>query len=220
MPPQWNDVVSKALARDRGLRYSSASEFLRAIERAASAAGTTARIERVHQWGFWSAWAGIAAALLLPALAGVSRFAQTPPPHAITFHIAPPDISQPSSAPLVEAKTSSIQRERIVAKPNVPRQQKSQQVSVVLRRQIPEKPDQSSVALAATPASNKPFHAATTLPDQPALIEPAQIASAPTETGVPVPEPSAPHKHRFWKKLNPFKRGAKTEVGETPSPAQ
>jgi serine/threonine protein kinase len=101
LPPQWNDVVRKALARDRELRYSSASEFLKAIEQAAGASRSLVRSGSLHQWSFWLTGAGVAAAALLPAMAAsLSRFAQVPPPRAITFHIPAPEISQPSAAPL------------------------------------------------------------------------------------------------------------------------
>ena len=203
LAPQWNDVVGKALMRDRALRYSTASEFLKAIDTAAPVTGTISGA--VRQWQFGLAGAGVAAGVLLLVLEGMNRFVEIPSPPAISFHIPPPETEQLSVAPIVRMKTHKASTQR----PN-----QSEHASTALPAQpIPRRPDQLRVTTAATSAPNKASRSASILSAKPALLEPSQDAAASSEMPASAPdEPKSVHRHGFWSKLNPFKRKSAAAV--------
>jgi serine/threonine-protein kinase len=146
--PQWNDVVAKALARNRERRYSNASEFLQAIEQAGPASSRkTSIVGAVKQWRFWIAKAGIAAAVMVPLLtAGSVRFWTIPPPAGITFHIPPPkpEALTPAIAP-APTRRGHVPAQRTAAL----RHHTNEPVPENVEESIPSQPE------SPTPAPNK-----------------------------------------------------------------
>lgn len=219
LPQEWNEVVGKALIRDRTRRYSKASEFLHAVERTARATGVLPS-GKLQQWRPWLTGVGIAAALLLwLGLPAMNRFGQVSRPPEIVFPIAVPEIAPPRPA-LPAGRKIEPPRRNTMARPvarrtlHAPRRTGIRQAHSLV---TPQPGEPLSRPLPVAPA--KPLQSAVILPPSPPLNAPEPDLRPPiepptTQSG----ERTAPHKRAFWNKLNPFKKKA-DPVGED-SPSQ
>ncbi|HLG99937.1 MAG TPA: protein kinase [Bryobacteraceae bacterium] len=216
LPVQWNEVVGKALMRDRALRYSTASEFLQSVNRTARATGIRPTAGVLSRWHFWVAGAGVAAAVVL--LAGIHEFGQIPAPPPISFHIAPPEtIARPAAAPVIEAKAVQARRS---AMPHAARSSilnRSEHLSMA-QPQVVNTDQGLHLPIAAAAASKVVMPSATVLAPQPTMMEPEQKVPTPIDDAEAAPVESKPaRKHGFWNKLNPFKRKADPPAADPPT---
>ena len=226
LSPRWNEVIRKALMRDRGQRYASAPEFLRAIDRLARATGIMPTPWSTKAPLFWIAAAGLAATAL-PVVINPKAFSQVPPPRAVSFHIAPPDI--PNRMPeMAETQTNAaaipIQKspaQRITTTPRLLNQP-------VARRTMPVKVIPSSQPVTASPPitradpKSEPMQASgvvqplqptptASMAPQPELSTTELEHSPPEQPGAVEPaanETKRTAKNHFWSKLNPFRKKA------------
>ncbi len=218
LAPQWNNVVGKALVRDRALRYSTASEFLHAVEKAARATGAMPLTGKLSEWQFWTVVTGVAAAVILLALEGTAKiFAQIPSPPTISFHIPPPEVQQPSAAPIGKAETATVPRNSRVHRARIARTNQTPRVGALLATPpIPSNSQPTRTSAIAPVPKNAP-ETATMLPSQPAL-QPAQDLPASREIPAPVAdEPKPAHRHSFWNRVNPFRKRSKAAVEQSPT---
>ncbi len=191
LPPQWDEVIRRALARDPAHRYQTAEEFLEALTQIERSAAPDLPLPRLRKLAFGVAiFAGLLlAGVASPALKGFWH--PTPriaPP--LRLHIAPPDFAMNTTPHRVET----------AAVPTRPRLFKPRQLK-------PAKAAPRAIVAISPPAAS----AATVAQTAP----PAPVASPMPEADNPVapeaPEPAAAQetptpKKSFWGKLNVFKK--------------
>jgi serine/threonine protein kinase len=211
LPPELDDIILKALAKEPSHRYSSASDFLAALDfiQQPAAASAPKPQMRSKRRVISEAAAGVAVVIIC-GLAGVgavawNRFTEplpALPPVALAAPKAPGNLA--AIPPDLPPASDSLERASASGKP-VPAQPATPPVTKPAVKQL------SATTKSRTAAAEK-----ETQPVEPKAAEepaaeaaspaPQQAEAPPSPRPVQVPEaqPAEPKKTGFWSKLNPF----------------
>src|SRR5208337_1885357 len=118
LSPKWDEIIGRALARDRGRRYQSADELLKALAQVERAPRAAPLLPPLHPMGVGIAIAA-AVGLALGAAPVIKHFhpAQPPGPPVVGMHIKPPAFAAdfaPKLAPGI-AKPVAVQHAKRTA---------------------------------------------------------------------------------------------------------
>jgi eukaryotic-like serine/threonine-protein kinase len=192
LPPQWDDVIRRALARDPAHRYQTAEEFLDAFTQIEQSAAPDLPLPRLRKLAFAIAiFAGLLlAGVASPALKGFWHPTPRIAPR-LQLHIAPPDF----------ATNTTPHRDETAALPTRPRLSKARQFMPAKR---------AIQAVATSPAASAPKEAqtASAAPAAPVASPTQQVDNpvAPEAAEPAVPQETPTPKKSFWGKLNVFKK--------------
>jgi tRNA A-37 threonylcarbamoyl transferase component Bud32 len=213
LPAEMDDIILRALAKDPGRRYSSAKDFLTALEifQQPAAISTVKPAARPKRRAISEAVAGVAV-LLICGLAGVGAVAWNRLSEPL---LAPPAVV--SAVPKAPENLAAIPPDLAAATAPSPMEQPAavQATSVQPASAPVTKPVVKQLATAGkartapAPRETKPVE--TKPAEEPAGAE--VQSSAPLQAEVPVPPaqhrpealPTEPKKTSFWGKLNPFR---------------
>ncbi len=207
--PELEQVILTAMAKDPGLRYQSAAEFLTAISRAEEPL-PVAPVNIIQRMYLSPQVRVGAATLAIFSLAGVGSLGKgTSSPHP---SVAPPSVQHTPVSQTVAPQP--------VASPALPPPPVDTQTTISVRHTPRHSAKLQTAANQLKPTNQEPA-AVEPVTQEPAAQDAAAEeagtqetpqesvipGSQPQETaGQPAPEASRPAKKRFWSRLNPFKR--------------
>ncbi len=143
LSPKWDEIVQRALARDRGRRYQSARELLDALAQVERAPRTAALLPRLHPVGTGVAIAAVVA--LAVAAAPVVKYLRSAPPPA------PPVVGMHIKPPVFASEVGP----KLTAVPVKPMVQHAKRTAPTISAEVIEPPPEQEVSGDAPPASNK-----------------------------------------------------------------
>jgi serine/threonine-protein kinase len=220
VPAELDGIILKALAKEPGERYSSAQDFLTALEifQQPASGFTPAPAVRQHRQVLSDAVAGIAV-LVICALAGAgtvtwNRLGEPFPPPAVLLAIprAPENLAGVPPAPSSIAETAAVDpaSNQPISAPKV----------IIVKQAAPA---------AETRKEQAPIETEAVRSKAPEARQPLPEPVEARESVPPQPEPQSPEpkKGRFWTKMNPFHKtnpfkkkkedSALRSPGDTPS---
>ncbi len=216
LPPEWDTILQRALARDPAHRYASAEEFLDAITEIEQPHAADLPLPQLRTLGIGvAAFAGLIVAVIAsPAFSILRGVAPVAAPWK-RLHIAPPAFATKMMPP---AAASTPAPALHVAKNHEAHHVKRVARPVVVAPDAPPAP--APVALIAPtvirPATLTTTKASAVVPAPAAAPASAEAAPNPAASAVspataPKEEPESPkdptpEKRGFWHKLNPFKK--------------
>jgi eukaryotic-like serine/threonine-protein kinase len=213
LSPQWNKIISRALAKYPDNRYQSANEFIDAIVQVHQQPKFELPFPKVRASGIGIA---VLAGLVLAsgALMKFHSFGQVPQPAVAwqRLHIAPPASAlaiQPAPLPVLKKPEGSSGQAIQAHQSKVPvlAAHPTGSPSLTVRQMTPL----SSPPSKAAPASETAPGPSPKL-EQPVVEAPvAQQFESPIAPPPPPEDQPAPEaKKKFWSKINPFKKKHKT----------
>jgi len=205
LPPELDDIILKVLAKEPSQRYSSAQDFLAALDFIKQPVATLASKPPVRpkRRMISETVAGVAV-LLICALAGVGT---------VTWN----RLNQPMASPSVVLAVPPAPESLAAIPPDLPAQPPLEQPAAPVQPQesapVP-KPARKQLATAGKTRTEPALAPRVTQPVEPKPAEGQQAevqssapqhAEAPLPLPVPEAQPSEPKKAGFWSKLNPFR---------------
>ena len=201
LSPEWDTLIMKALAKDPAERYSSADEFLDALQRFLGEPSTIAGdLGSAPQQSFFAKpklilASALAFALLAAAgLAGMSRLRNPPPPPALTIHIAPPP-------PVIQSEPPE---KAISSAATVAGKKPTRKTHAERRHPVKQPPPQVVARKSADPQ----------LPAPPRIQPAAAPQDLSPELTPQLAAPPPPAKKGFWGKMNPFRKKKPEAAGD------
>jgi serine/threonine protein kinase len=222
LSPQWDDIISRALARDPTHRYQSAEEFLGAMARIDQPAVADLPLPQLRTLGIGIAlFAGLV--LVLVASPALNRFRQVTPATAPwnRLHIAAPAFATVKTPPSHQIAADTMpQPAKPTEAPHAKRVPRSVRVSVFEPHPVAVTPHTALIVPApltlptarSTPVGPISSAAAPVSPQSSPTAGPASATQdanePPAATGAEsgVSQDPVPAKKGFWRKLNVFKK--------------
>jgi serine/threonine-protein kinase len=213
LPPQWNKIISRALAKYPDNRYQSASEFIDAINQVHQQPKFELPFPHLRASGIGIA---VLAGLLLAcgALLKFNPFSQAPRPAVAwqRLHIAAPASAlaiQPAPRAVLKKPQGSSRQTTQAHQSKVPvlaaHPTKSPSLAVRQMTPLSSPPSKATLTSVTAPGPSPKL-------EQPAIEAPMaqQLESPIAPPPPPEDQPAPAAKKNFWSKINPFKKKHKT----------